>query len=133
MAKGVNKVILIGNLGKDPEIRKSSSGVSWGDFSVATTEGRKDKDTGKWLDHTEWHHVVVLGRLAEIANEYLKKGSKIYIEGRLQTRKYMDKSNVERYQTEIVANEMQMLDGKGGQTKPASFPEVTPYEEDGFF
>jgi len=113
MSRGVNKAIIIGNLGRDPEIRYSPSGVAWGNLRLATTEGRKDKDTGQWQDHTEWHNVVVLGRLAEIANEYLKKGSKIYIEGRLQTRKYMDKSNVERYQTEIVANEMQMLDGKG--------------------
>ncbi len=114
MARGVNKVILIGNLGRDPEVRFSPSGVAVGNLRIATTEGRKDKDTGQWQDHTEWHQVVLLGRLAEVANEYLKKGAKVYIEGRLQTRKYMDKTNIERYTTEIVANEMQMLDGRGG-------------------
>ncbi len=113
MARGVNKVILIGNLGRDPEIRYSPSGTAVGNIRLATTEGRKDKDTGQWQDHTEWHQVVLLGRLAEVAGEYLKKGSKVYIEGRLQTRKYADKSGVERYTTEIVANDMQMLDGKG--------------------
>ncbi|CAK0761954.1 ssDNA-binding protein [Gammaproteobacteria bacterium] len=114
MARGVNKVILIGNLGRDPEVRYSPSGTAWGNIRVATTEGRKDKETGQWQDHTEWHHVVLLGRAAEVANEYLKKGAKVYIEGRLQTRKYTDKNNIERYQTEIVANDMQMLDGRGG-------------------
>ncbi|CAK0774179.1 ssDNA-binding protein [Gammaproteobacteria bacterium] len=112
MARGINKVILIGNLGKDPEVRYSPSGTAWGNIRVATAESRKDKDTGQWQDHTEWHQVVLLGRTAEIANEYLKKGAKVYIEGRLQTRKYMDKNNVERYTTEIVANDMQMLDGR---------------------
>ncbi len=115
MARGVNKVILIGNLGRDPEIRYSPNGVAWGNLRIATTEGRKDKDSGQWQDHTEWHQVVLLGRNAEVAGEFLKKGSKVYIEGRLQTRKYTDKNtNLERYTTEIVANEMQMLDGKGG-------------------
>ena len=111
----VNKVILVGNLGRDPEVRYSPGGVAVGNLRLATTEGRKDKDTGQWQDHTEWHQVVLLGRLAEVAGEFLKKGAKVYIEGRLQTRKYMDnKTNVERYTTEIVANDMQMLDGKGG-------------------
>ena len=114
MSKGVNKVILIGNLGRDPEIRYSQNGVAWGNLRIATTEGRKDKDSGQWQDHTEWHQVVLLGRNAEVAGEFLKKGSKVYIEGRLQTRKWTDKaSNLERYITEIVATDMQMLDGKG--------------------
>jgi single-strand DNA-binding protein len=113
MARGVNKVILIGNLGADPDVRYSPSGTAFGNIRVATNESRKDSQTGEWQDHTEWHRVVLLGRTAEVAKEYLRKGSKVYIEGRLQTRKYTDKSNIERYQTEIVANDMQMLDGKG--------------------
>jgi len=120
MARGVNKVILIGNLGKDPEVKHSASGTAWGSISLATTERRKDQ-SGAWQDHTEWHRVVVLGRIAELAKEYLRRGSKVYIEGRLQTRKYTDKKdNIERYQTEIVANEMEMLDGKSITTPTAS-------------
>ncbi|CAK0770388.1 Single-stranded DNA-binding protein [Gammaproteobacteria bacterium] len=115
MARGVNKVILIGNLGRDPDIRYSPNGTAWGNINVATTERRKDSQSGEWQDHTEWHRVVLLGRMAEIAKEYLRKGSKIYIEGRLQTRKYTDKKdNIDRYQTEIVVNEMEMLDSKSG-------------------
>ena len=119
MARGVNKVILIGNLGKDPEVKVSQGGVAYGNLRVATTESRKDKDTNQWKDHAEWHQVVVLGRVADVAQQYLKKGAHVYIEGRLQTRKYTDKSGVERYTTEIVANEMQMLDGNGGDGKVA--------------
>lgn len=114
MARGVNKVILIGNLGHDPDVRYSPNGTAVCSIGLATTEGRKDSQTGEWQDHTEWHRVVLLGRTAEIAKEYLRKGSKIYVEGRLQTRKYIDKSNIERYQTEIVANDMQMLSSKSG-------------------
>lgn len=114
MARGVNKVILIGNLGKDPEIRYSPNGVAVANLTIATSESWKDKQTGENVERTEWHRVIFFQRLAEIAGEYLKKGSKIYLEGRLQTRKWQDKtSGQDRYTTEIVAETMQMLDGKG--------------------
>jgi single-strand DNA-binding protein len=113
MARGINKVILIGNLGGDPEIRYMPSGAAAASLNIATSESWKDKQTGELQDRTEWHRVVMFNRLAEIAGEYLKKGSKVYIEGSLRTRKWQDKNGVERYTTEIVANEMQMLDGKG--------------------
>ena len=119
MARGVNKVIIIGNLGKDPEVHFSQGGIAFGNFSIATTESRKNKETDKWEDHTEWHRVVVLGRTAEVAKEYLHKGAKVYIEGRLQTKKYTDKQGIERYQTEIVTTDMQMLGGgKGSESAP---------------
>lgn len=114
MARGVNKVILVGNLGQDPEVRYSPNGGAIANISVATTESWKDKNTGEQVDKTEWHRVVFFRRLAEIAGEYLKKGSKVYIEGKLQTRKWQDKNGQDRYTTEIVANEMQMLDSRGG-------------------
>ncbi len=113
-SRGVNKVILIGNLGKDPEVRYSPSGSAVTNITVATSETWKDKNTGEQKEKTEWHRVVFFNRLAEIAGEYLKKGSKVYIEGRLQTRKWQDQSGNDRYTTEIVANEMQMLDSRGG-------------------
>lgn len=114
MARGVNKVILIGNVGSDPEVRYTPSGTAVANMSVATTEGWKDKQSGERQERTEWHRVVLFSRLGEIAGEYLHKGSKVYIEGRLQTRKWQDKSNVERFTTEIIATEMQMLDRTGG-------------------
>ena len=114
MARGVNKVILIGNLGKDPEVRYSPNGGAIANITVATSESWKDKNTGEQVDKTEWHRVVFFRRLAEIAGEYLKKGSKVFIEGKLQTRKWQDKDGQDRYTTEVVANEMQMLDSKGG-------------------
>jgi single-strand DNA-binding protein len=116
MARGVNKVILVGNLGQDPEVRYSPNGGAIANISVATSESWKDKNTGEQVDKTEWHRVVFFRRLAEIAGEYLKKGSKVYIEGKLQTRKWQDKNGQDRYTTEIVANEMQMLDSRGGST-----------------
>lgn len=116
MARGVNKVILIGNLGKDPEVRYSPNGGAIANITVATSESWKDKNTGEQVDKTEWHRVVFFRRLAEIAGEYLKKGSKVFIEGKLQTRKWQDKDGQDRYTTEVVANEMQMLDSKGGST-----------------
>lgn len=116
MARGVNKVMLIGNLGKDPEVRYSPNGGAIATITVATSESWKDKNTGEQVDKTEWHRVVFFRRLAEIAGEYLKKGSKVFIEGKLQTRKWQDKDGQDRYTTEIVANEMQMLDSKGGST-----------------
>ena len=114
MARGVNKVILIGNLGQDPEVKYMPSGGAVTNVTVATSESWKDKNTGEQKENTEWHRVVFFRRLAEIAGEYLKKGSKVYIEGKLQTRKWQDQSGNDRYTTEIVANEMQMLDSRGG-------------------
>ncbi len=115
MARGINKVILIGNLGKDPEIRYMSSGAAVTNLALATTDSWRDKQTGEQQERTEWHNLVFYARLAEIAGEYLKKGSKIYIEGRLQTRKWQDKNTgADRYTTEIVVNDMQMLDSRGG-------------------
>lgn len=118
MAKGsVNKVILIGNLGKDPEVRYTPTGLAIANITMATTETWKDKQTGANQEKTEWHRVVFYQRLAEIAGEYLRKGSKIFIEGRLQTRKWQDKtSGQDRYTTEIIADSMQMLDSKGATT-----------------
>lgn len=115
MARGVNKVILIGNLGKDPDVRYMPSGSAVTNVTIATSESWKDKQSGEKQERTEWHNVVFFNRLGEIAGEYLKKGSKVYVEGSLRTRKWQDKtSGQDRYTTEIVANEMQMLDSKGG-------------------
>jgi single-strand DNA-binding protein len=114
MARGINKVILIGNLGKDPEVRYMPSGGAVANITVATSESWKDKKTGEQQDKTEWHRVVMFNRLGEIAGEYLKKGSKVYIEGKLQTRKWQGQDGQDRYTTEIVASEMQMLDSRGG-------------------
>ena len=114
MARGVNKVILVGNLGKDPEVRFAPSGSAMANITVATTESWKDKQTGEKQEKTEWHRVVFFNRLAEIVGEYLKKGSQVYIEGRLQTRKWQGQDGQDRYTTEIVASEMQMLGGRPG-------------------
>jgi single-strand DNA-binding protein len=114
MARGVNKVILIGNLGQDPESRTTPGGATVTNIRVATSESWKDKQSGEMKEQTEWHTVVMWNRLGEIAAEYLKKGSKVYLEGSLRTRKWQDKTGNDRYTTEIVATEMQMLDGKGG-------------------
>ena len=114
MARGINKVILIGNLGRDPETRYTQGGSAVTNLRIATAESWKDKQTGEQQERTEWHSVVCFARLGEIAGEYLRKGSKVYIEGRLQTRKWQDKEGHDRYSTEIVANEMQMLDSRGG-------------------
>ena len=113
-SRGVNKVILIGNLGQDPEVRYMPNGGAVCNITVATSETWKDKNTGENQEKTEWHRVVMFRRLAEIAGEYLKKGSKVYLEGRLQTRKWQDQQGQDRYTTEIVADEMQMLDSRGG-------------------
>lgn len=113
MARGVNKVILVGNLGADPEVRYMPSGGAVANLSLATSDNWKDKQTGQTQERTEWHRVVLFNRLGEIAGEYLKKGAKVYIEGRIQTRKWQDKTGVERYTTEIIGTEMQMLDAKG--------------------
>lgn len=114
MARGVNKVILIGNLGADPEVRFMPSGGAVANLRIATSESWKDKQTGEQHERTEWHTVVLFNRLGEIAGEYLKKGSKVFIEGSLRTRKWQDKTGQDRYTTEIVGSEMQMLDSKGG-------------------
>jgi single-strand DNA-binding protein len=113
MTRGINKVILIGNLGADPETRALPSGVTVANIRVATSEAWKDKQSGENKEKTEWHNVALFGRLGEIAGEYLRKGSKVYLEGKLTTRKWQDKQGNDRYTTEIVANEMQMLDTRG--------------------
>lgn len=113
-SRGINKVILIGNLGADPEVRYTQNNTAIANISIATSETWKDKQTGEPREQTEWHRCVAYRRLAEIAGEYLKKGSKVYVEGRLQTRKWQGQDGVERYTTEIVINDLQMLDGRPG-------------------
>ena len=122
MARGVNKVILVGNLGADPETRYTAGGSAVTNVRLATTDAWKDKQSGEQQERTEWHRVVFWGRLAEIVAEYLRKGSQIYVEGRIQTRKWQDKDGQDRWSTEIVGNEMQMLGGRGGgQSAPPDF------------
>lgn len=121
MARGVNKVVLVATLGKDPEVRFGQSGNAMANVTMATSEQWKDKQTGEKKEKTEWHRVVFFNRLAEIVGEYLKKGSQVYIEGKLQTRKWTDKDGNDKYTTEIVASEMQMLGGRNdnqGQQQP---------------
>ena len=113
MARGINKVILVGNLGNDPDVKATQGGTTITTISVATSEQWKDKQTGQPQERTEWHRVKFVGRLAEIAGDYLRKGSQVYIEGSLRTDKYTDKNGIERYTTDIIANEMQMLGGRG--------------------
>ena len=113
MARGINKVILVGNLGNDPDVKATQGGTTITTISVATSEQWKDKQTGQAQERTEWHRVKFFGRLAEIAGQYLRKGSQVYIEGSLRTDKYTDKNGIERYSTDIIANEMQMLGGRG--------------------
>ncbi len=115
MARGINKVIIVGNCGQDPETRYLPSGGAVTNMSLATSESWKDKNTGEQQERTEWHKVVFFNRLGEIAGEYLKKGSKVYVEGSLRTRKWQGQDGSDRYTTEIVASEMQMLDSRGGQ------------------
>ena len=126
--KGVNKVILVGNLGNDPEVRYMPNGNAVANLSLATSESWKDQQ-GQMQERTEWHRLTMYRRLAEIAGEYLKKGSKVYVEGRLQTRKWTGQDNVERYTTEIVINEMQMLDSRGG---PQGGPQGGPAQGQGY-
>lgn len=114
MARGINKVIIVGNLGADPETRYTGSGTAITSLRIATSEAWNDKQSGEKQERTEWHRVKLFGKLAEIAGEYLKKGRQVYIEGSLRTDKYTDKDGVERYSTDIIANEMQMLGGQGG-------------------
>ena len=119
MARGINKVILIGNLGADPETRYMPSGGAVTNIRIATSESWKDKQTGDQQERTEWHSIAFFGRLAEIAGEYLRKGSQVYVEGRLRTRKWQDKQGMDRYSTEVIANEMQMLGSRGGRGAPS--------------
>jgi single-strand DNA-binding protein len=114
MARGLNKVILIGNLGADPETRAMPSGLTVANLRVATSENWRDKQSGEQQERTEWHRVALFGRLGEVAAEYLRKGSQVYIEGSLRTRKWQDKQGNDRYSTEIIGNEMLMLGGRGG-------------------
>ena len=148
MARGINKAIIVGTLGQDPEIKYTASGSAVVNVSVATNETWKDKQTGEAQERTEWHRIVMFNKLAEIASQYLKKGSQAYFEGRIQTRKWQDQSGNDRYTTEIVANDMQMLGGRSqgadnavpfnppGQqsqpkSKPAASADVAPID-DGF-
>jgi single-strand DNA-binding protein len=136
-SRGVNKVILVGNLGRDPEIRYTQSGSALTNLNMATTRQWRDQN-GEQQEHTDWHRVVMFGRLAEIASQYLRKGSQIYVEGRLQTRKFQDQQGNDRYITEVVANEMQMLGGGGGgrggggsdwdQAPPPDFDQSAPQQ-----
>jgi single-strand DNA-binding protein len=122
MARGINKVILVGNLGADPDTRYMPSGKAVTNIRVATSESWKDKQTGDTQERTEWHSIVMYDKLGEIAAEYLRKGSQVYIEGKLRTRKWQDKEGKDRYTTEIIADQMQMLGGRGGGGGAASEP-----------
>ena len=128
MARGVNKVILIGNLGAEPEVRQTPSGVPVANVSLATSESWIDKATGDRQERTEWHRLVLWRKLAEIAGEYLKKGSKIYVEGKLQTRSWDDKDGQKRYSTEVVVDDMQMLDSRDGERGGVSMDAPGPME-----
>ncbi|ACX94891.1 single-stranded DNA-binding protein [Halothiobacillus neapolitanus] len=131
--RGINKVIVLGNLGKDPEVRYMPSGGQVTNITVATSETWKDKDSGEQKENTEWHRIVFFGKLAEIAGQYLKKGGQVYVEGRLQTRKWQGQDGQDRYTTEIVANEMQMLGGRGGSGgSGGGQQESGDYEDDGY-
>tara|TARA_Y200000002_G_scaffold383247_1_gene404401 strand:+ start:10459 stop:10884 length:426 start_codon:yes stop_codon:yes gene_type:complete len=130
--RGVNKVILVGNVGNEPEIRYTSSGQAVANLSLATSEVWKDKTTGDKQERTEWHRIVSFGKSAEIVRDYIKKGSKLFVEGSLKTRKWEDKNGVERYTTEVVSNEIQMLDSRGDQNSapsPAQGMAEIPSEE----
>lgn len=126
MARGINKCILVGNLGRDPEVRYTANGGAVANITVATSEQWTDKQSGQKQEKTEWHRVVMFGRLGEIAGEYLRKGSQVYIEGKLQTRKWQDQNGQDRYTTEIVANEMQMLGSRGSAGGSADYEQSAP-------
>ena len=147
-SRGVNKVILVGNLGKDPEIRYTADGRAIANITVATSETWKDKNSGQQQEKTEWHRVVIFGKLAEIAGEYLRKGSQVYFEGKLQTRKWQDQSGQDKYTTEVVVDingQMQMLGGRSGGGGDTSFgnnsrpqqqnqqPQPAPAMDDDFY
>lgn len=117
MSRGLNRVLLIGNLGADPESKSMPSGTQVANLSLATSDSYKDKQSGEWVDRVEWHRVAFFGRLAEVAAQYLRKGSKVYIEGSIRTRKWTDKDGKDRYSTEIIGQELLMLDGKPAETR----------------
>jgi single-strand DNA-binding protein len=127
MARGINKVILVGNLGADPETRYTASGAAITSIRIATSESWTDKTSGEKQERTEWHSITFFGKLAEIAGEYLRKGSQVYVEGRLQTDKWQDKDGNDRYTTKVIANDMQMLGGRGGESGGAG-----PSSNEGF-
>ena len=129
MSKGVNKAIILGNLGQDPEVRYTANGTACCNISVATDESYKDKTSGQVVPKTEWHRVSAFGKLAEIMGQYLRKGSKVYIEGKLETRKWQDQSGQDRYTTEIKAFEMQMLDSKGAGGEQQPQPSAPPQNQ----
>ncbi|WP_257265302.1 single-stranded DNA-binding protein [Endozoicomonas sp. ONNA2] len=133
MARGVNKVILIGNLGNDPEVRFTPNGSAVANLSLATSESWKDRNTGQQQEKTEWHRIVIFGKLAEIAQQYLRKGSKVYIEGKLQTRKWQGQDGQDRYTTEIVVDQLQMLDGRQesamGAPMGGGYPQQAPQQQ----
>lgn len=129
MARGINKVILIGNLGQDPEVRFTPSGTAVANLSLATSDTWMDRQSGQRQERTEWHRIVLFNKTAEIAQQYLKKGSKVYIEGRLQTRKWQDQNGQDRYSTEVVANDMQMLDSRGGDFQGGGAPQQGGYAQ----
>ena len=129
----VNKAILIGNLGKDPELKFLPSGQPVANFSIATSEKWKDKSTGETKEQTEWHNIIMFGKLAEIAGQYLKKGSSVFVEGRLQTRKWQDKNGQDRYTTEIIANEMKMLGGRGDQSSSSASDSQSKESKQGYY
>lgn len=135
MSRGINKVIIVGNLGQDPEVKFMPNGNAVANFTVATSESWKDKQTGEQKEKTEWHRIVMYQRLAEIAGEYLKKGSKVYLEGKLQTRKWQNQQGVDQYTTEIVVNDMQMLDsrhaGQAPQQQQGGFQQA-PAQQGGY-
>lgn len=131
MARGINKAILIGNLGVDPETRHTAGGNAVTNIRIATSESWRDRQSGEQQERTEWHRVVLFGKLGEIAGEYLRKGSKVYIEGRIQTRKWQGQDGQDRYTTEIVANEMQMLDSRGGGGGGAPYSDNGPSQGGG--
>jgi single-strand DNA-binding protein len=137
MARGINKVILVGNLGADPDTRYMPSGKAVTNIRVATSESWKDKQTGDMQERTEWHSIVMYDKLGEIAAEYLRKGSQVYIEGKIRTRKWQDKEGKDRYTTEVIADQMQMLGGRGGgggassePREPRSAPRQAPTSDD---
>ncbi|MDA3933275.1 MAG: single-stranded DNA-binding protein [Gammaproteobacteria bacterium] len=148
MSRGINKAIIVGNLGADPEVRATQSGTTVTTINVATSESWRDKNTGENREQTEWHRIVMWGKLGEIAGEYLRKGGQVYIEGKIQTRKWQDKDGQDRYTTEIKATDMQMLGGRGGSAAlrdngseatggsgrqspaPASQGDSAPFEDD---
>lgn len=129
-SRGVNKVILVGNIGQDPEIRYMPNGNPVANLTVATSETWKDKQTGEMREQTEWHKVVLFNRLAEIAGEYVKKGSKVYLEGAIKTRKWQDQQGQDRYTTEIIGNEMQMLDRRGDATQGSEYQQYSQANSD---